>query len=248
MKLRAPSWSRIRPNPATATIQAPANLGDVQAVAGVVLQVVEIHESGLGEVVIRVDVGADRYSDRPEPAPVLTQPLRARCDREVSSARRRQLRGSHRQGGSLVTCSRRVARADHGHHRAAHGNNAPPPHSRIDARRPPKPSGAPDAAVDVPGEAGGSYLSSVERAARSYRPAGSDLSGADQPRVTVALFPSLTAGISGQRCSGRSLEPPAPKEGPCGAGLGVRRRVRSTLGEHARDLARAAQTSAWSVA
>ena len=71
MKLRAPSWSRIRPNPATATIQAPANLGDVQAVAGVVLQVVEIHESGLGEVVIRVDVGADRYSDRPSMRPFL---------------------------------------------------------------------------------------------------------------------------------------------------------------------------------
>ncbi len=41
------------PKPATTASQAPAERGDVQTVAGVVLQVVKIHQRGLAQVVVR---------------------------------------------------------------------------------------------------------------------------------------------------------------------------------------------------
>ena len=61
MKLRVPSWSVVVTHSAESGGRDDPRArqrGDAQAVAGVVLQVVEIHERGLGEVVIRVDLGA----------------------------------------------------------------------------------------------------------------------------------------------------------------------------------------------
>ena len=62
-KVSVPSWSRMPPKPATAHDPGAGERGDVEAVAGVVLEVVEVDQGGFAEVVVGqlevADLGRD---------------------------------------------------------------------------------------------------------------------------------------------------------------------------------------------